>query len=641
MKKWHTVLWIVFASLALSGVSFVLFRPKHWTEIKVARVNGQPVYFDEFRKSLLDIHARINSLRPLAQAYGMSEEMFLSAFLGISNPEEFALDNCIKEKLLNHVTDQFSITLNDAWFKMELIKSLPQLIDERGNINMDLYLRYLERISMTPAEYEGKQREDFKRRAVQYIIDETAHVPLFIAKDLFTAEHTEKEYSIIRLPVSLFIDKIKKETVTDTELEQFYQKNNSDYRVNEKRQAIYWILSPTEYTKKIDIDAALVRDFYEKHKGTLFRIPPKIKVRHIFIPLTENKARDLAHEIHKQVMAQPDNFAQLAKQYSKDTKTAKSGGLLDFFSRGTHDAEFERAAFRLRNEGEISKIIKTKQGYEIIQLAERIKASEKSFDTVKDDISKTLRAKRSLAFVRNDLESLMRGIKEDEKTLDKFIQQHNLTVKETGLLEEDSVSSKGIDSVFAKKLFSKNKNSSGIGYFLHEDNYVIYKISKIEKSYVPTFSEIKNKLLNDYYQEKAEKLAKNMLKDLRVALLNKKTTLDAIAQEYKVNVTHTAAVKKGSTLPELSGDGALRERLSLLTDSDQVLEYMHKNTLYLAQISRLGASEEAAFKEQSEKIIKQEKYKTKKLHQSAFIASLYRNAKIVIDQKSLEVPRVG
>lgn len=642
MKKWHTVLWFVVASMALSYVSVVLFRQKSASEVRLAKVNGSPIYFDAFRRSLIDVQARINSLRPLAQAYGMSEEMFLSTFLGATKPEELALDNCVKEKLIDQAKKNFHIVLDSTWFKNELIKSLPQMTGEDGKLNMDMYQRYLERISTTPAEYEHQRNQDFKRDIVQRFIHGTVYIPSFIAKDIFNADHTERSFSILRLPLESFIEMAKKESVDEKTLEQFYQDNKNLYRVGEKRKAKYWELSPAQYTKAVDIEPASVRAFYERHKGTMFRVAPKIKVRKILVKFSTPNAQKVAKDLHQQAIKKQADFATLATNSSQDEATAKNGGLVDFFSRGTYkdNDDFERAAFRLTTEGDISPVVKTKQGYEIIQLVGRIQASEKPFELVKDDIAKTLKAKRSTGVIQGDLTALMRAAREDDKAIDQFAQEHKLNMKETDWVAEDASKEPGITGLITKRLFSQQKQQNLAGYFLDQDLYVIYKLSDSEKSYIPLLKDVRAKVLSDYYKEKAEKLAKGALKDSRAAVLSKKATLQDLAEKYKATLITTQKVKKGGAMTELAGDGALREKLFTLTDMAQILEYAHKDVFYLAQLKTSEAVEGESFDKEHEKIIKQEKYKANSLHMGAFIASLHRNAKIEIDQKLLERPQV-
>jgi len=641
MRKWHTVLWVVLASLAISSGSFFFFRARHISEMTVAHVNGMPVYFNEYRRSLAEIQERINSLRPLARMYGMSEELFLSTFLGATKPEELAFDMCVKERLMDGVKDGFNLTLDDAWFKKELIKAFPQLTDEQGKINMELYQRYLERISTTAPEYEKNKREEFKRAMVQRFVQGTSYVPDFVVQDMYNSDFVEKSFAIASVPLDSFISNVKKEGATDKELDQYYLTNKDSYVVGEKRKAKYWEMSATEYAKKVEPDPSIVRHFYEKHKSTLYRVPPKVKVRHLLVKATTENAKDKATDLHKQLVQNPDKFAALAKHHSQDVKTAATGGLVDFFNKGTYSEEFERAAFRLKTDGEISNIVKTKDGFEILQLVQRIQAAEKPFESVKDEIVKVLRAKRSLAALRGELENIMRSSHEDNKAIEEFIQKNGLNEKESGWISEEGTKAAGLEGSLAKRLFSAHRRQKNVGYFVNDEVYVIYQLSGAQKSYTPTLEQIKDKVTADYYDDKAETLAKNTLKDARAALLAKKMTLDQFASQNGGRVTTTAKVSRKNAAKSLEGvDEALKDKMFALTDPVQVLEHRHNNTFYLAQVRDMNESKEADLQQEAAEIIKQQKYKAKSLHNMAFIASLYRNATIVSDKKLMEMQRV-
>ncbi len=639
MKKWHTVLWIVFASLGLSGVSFFMFRQKHWSEMTVAKVNGYPVYFDEYRRVLVEVQERVNQLRPLARMYGMSEEMFLSAFLGVTNPEELALETCIKDKLFDYIEHPFNITLDKKWFQNELIKAMPQLTDENGRINMDMYQHYLERLSMTPAEYERRRKAEFQRGVINQFIQGSTYIPGFITREAFNEAHVAKSFAVIEFPYQHFLNQVKKEAVDDKTLDAFYIGHNDEYKIPEQRKARYWEMTPEMFGQKIDVDEATIKNFYDKHKTNLYRISPKIKVRHIFIKASTPQAREKIHTLYDQAVKAPNKFAELAKQHSEDTATAKSGGVIDFFSKGTKDTDFERAAFRLHTENAISPIIKTKQGYEIIQLVSRIAASAKPFDSVKDDIAKTIRAKRSLTAVRSELETLTRSMREDAKALDRFVERYHAKTKETDLMTEQDSNRSGIEAQLARHLFSPHKRQSTFGYFVEKDVYVLYQLAEVKKSYIPAFKDIKGKVMDDFYAAKTEALAKNSLKDARAAILAKKMTLEQFAEQQGRKVIKTTNVRKNDTIPELKINPAIKEKMFMLSDPSQVLEFKDKDTFYLAQVRDMQAPKDAISDQERSKIIKQEKYKANMQHLSAFIASLYRNATIETDKAILEKQR--
>lgn len=65
-----------------------------------------------------------------------------------------------------------------------------------------------------------------------------------------------------------------------------------------------------------------------------------------------------------------ESFAMLATLYSEDKESAKKGGEMGFFTRGDKESEFEATAFALKP-GEVSPIIETANGFNIIQLIER------------------------------------------------------------------------------------------------------------------------------------------------------------------------------------------------------------------------------------------------------------------------------
>lgn len=157
-----------------------------------------------------------------------------------------------------------------------------------------------------------------------------------------------------------YIDKESK--VTDKEVEEYFNKNKKD--LNEIKASHILIKNIDENGKKLD-DA-------------------KIK---------ENKK--LAESILKKAL-EGENFEELAKKYSEDG-SAQSGGDLGFFSKGAMVAEFEKAAFGL-NKGEIyTKLVETQFGYHIIKKTDE---KEKSFDDIKDSLTKQLVAEKQDALIQ-------------------------------------------------------------------------------------------------------------------------------------------------------------------------------------------------------------------------------------------------
>ena len=90
----------------------------------------------------------------------------------------------------------------------------------------------------------------------------------------------------------------------------------------------------------------------------------EVRARHILVE-SKDKARELFEKI-----AHGADFAQLAKEHSKDPASKDQGGELGFFARGQMVPQFEEAAFKLKR-GEVSEPFETQFGWHIVKVDER------------------------------------------------------------------------------------------------------------------------------------------------------------------------------------------------------------------------------------------------------------------------------
>lgn len=106
----------------------------------------------------------------------------------------------------------------------------------------------------------------------------------------------------------------------------------------------------------------------------------KVQVSHILISKSKKgdddgkvlNAEEKAFEIHEKLINKEGDFAQMAKKFSDDTKTAGTGGVMPAFEVGKMIPTFEENAFALKEKGEISKPFKTEFGWHIIKLEDKM-----------------------------------------------------------------------------------------------------------------------------------------------------------------------------------------------------------------------------------------------------------------------------
>lgn len=102
---------------------------------------------------------------------------------------------------------------------------------------------------------------------------------------------------------------------------------------------------------------------------------PQVTVSHIMISSrgdsTGVKSKERINEIYS-LLKQGESFEELAKKYSEDQNTGRSGGLMRAFTKGDLKAPpFEDASYALTTPGEISEPIQTRFGWHIIRLEKK------------------------------------------------------------------------------------------------------------------------------------------------------------------------------------------------------------------------------------------------------------------------------
>ncbi|MGH7455023.1 MAG: foldase protein PrsA, partial [bacterium] len=108
-----------------------------------------------------------------------------------------------------------------------------------------------------------------------------------------------------------------------------------------------------------------IRASKDELRKLLVQLHTKIKVRHLYAPTLRQ-----AHLLYAELL-NGKSFEELAKANFTDPQLRDTGGALGYLTVDEMDPFFEEAAFAL-DIGQISKPIRTAQGYSIIQVQDRI-----------------------------------------------------------------------------------------------------------------------------------------------------------------------------------------------------------------------------------------------------------------------------
>ena len=148
-----------------------------------------------------------------------------------------------------------------------------------------------------------------------------------------------------------------------------------------ERNALLELLYRREIVEKSKPSEKEVRDAYEKMGWEL-------RARHILVG-TEEEAKT----IHEQIISGAD-FAELAKEHSKDPSNKDNGGDLGYFGWGKMVPAFQDAAFAMEI-GDVSMPIQSDFGWHIIKLEDRRTVDRREWEEEKDRIERKISIDRS------------------------------------------------------------------------------------------------------------------------------------------------------------------------------------------------------------------------------------------------------
>src|SRR4051812_23271447 len=178
--------------------------------------------------------------------------------------------------------------------------------------------------------------------------------------------------------------------------------NYEDWKLNMKNQIITRKVIQAEVGQHLTMTHEDAEKFYEAHKAELTR-PEQVKISEILIPTEVTVAdaapvpmpeADVAKQKAKADQALADirggkSFEEVAKQVSSGP-TAAQGGDLGLFKRGVLAKELEQKTFDQMKPGEVSDIIRTKQGFVVLKVTQHEAAGVPPLKAVQQQVENGL-----------------------------------------------------------------------------------------------------------------------------------------------------------------------------------------------------------------------------------------------------------
>jgi len=434
------VLVIIIIPFALFGIDSYL--SSIGDDVYAAKVNGESITIQSYQNALNRVKDQfLNQNTPPDPAIFETAEFRKSV-----------LDGMIASKLVAQEAVRANFVISDNQLS-QYILGMPGF-QRNGKFDQEAYDNLAMRQNLTPKKLDELIRKDLAKQQVKDSMNKYAFVTKEKIQKLVNLAYQKRDVSMLELRLD---DYLKKVNVTDEEIKEYYEANPNNFIMPDQVKVNFLLYSVAEILPKVKITDGEVRQYFEENKAQ-FEASQQRRAKHILFltdsGMTEEEVADvkkLAASVRDEVIKSPKKFDDLAKEYSKDTESAKKGGDLGFFSRGMMVKEFDETVFDMKV-GDVSSLVKTQFGFHIIALTD-IKGDEVTFDSVKAQIKGEILYSKAQQIYAEGAEEFANLIYEKSDSLQPAADRFDLTIQESQWLSLDTATKFFNNEAFAQAVF--------------------------------------------------------------------------------------------------------------------------------------------------------------------------------------------
>jgi peptidyl-prolyl cis-trans isomerase SurA len=166
-----------------------------------------------------------------------------------------------------------------------------------------------------------------------------------------------------------------------------------DYKTQMRNGMLTQEVIRREVGSHINIPNEEVKQYYDAHPQEFTR-PEQVQISEIFLS-TEGKSPEEIESVQKKAedlrnrVMKGDDFNEIAKRYSEGSTAKDQGGDLGTYKRGALAPQLEDVVFKMEK-GQITDVIQTKTGFEVLKVEAHFQAGLQPMDKVENEIMNKL-----------------------------------------------------------------------------------------------------------------------------------------------------------------------------------------------------------------------------------------------------------
>jgi peptidyl-prolyl cis-trans isomerase D len=426
---------------------------------------------------------------------------FVPQYAALFAPQ--VLDGMIMQRALGLQARKLNLQVTDQEIAKVAQTQFPQLYPNGKFVGDQQFAAMM---GITVQKFEAEERQALLAQKIRSLVTDGLTVTPAEVHAQFVEANARAKIEYVVFDPSQFMKAVN---VTPAALEAFFKKAPDRYNVPEQRRVRYVLITPDRLRAEVKVSDQELQQYYSQHLAD-YRVPDRVHLQRILFKTAGKTADEVAalNQKAQDALAQiksGKSFAEMAKQDSEDP-SASNGGDAGWIQRGQMEPQLESVVFSLAP-GQMSGVIKTDYGLEIVKALEKQTAHLQSFDEVKEPIRAALEKQKLATVQQNFSNDLGQKLKADPQHFSDIARNAGLAVEETPPFRyRQVVPDFGNSQSFADLAFQLRPNEVGQPFSVAKGTAIIQLIESIP-AHVPPLDQIRALVEEDYRADQSKVLA--------------------------------------------------------------------------------------------------------------------------------------
>ena len=336
------------------------------------------------------------------------------------------LKQLINTRLLENVSFNSGYRVSDSL----LANQIRQMFTVEGKFDRTQMESALISLGMTMPMYEHTLRNELRVQQMQSAVTNSVFITDKQLEDLAALSDQARDLTVVTFNLDVFS---RSDAPGADEIKTYYEANKSDFTSSEKIMLDYVEITADSVAANTEVDESEVRRMYDDYVAGLASREER-KASHILITNSTGETDTASQRIEevKQKLADGEDFASLATEYSQDPGSAQNGGELGWVQIGDMVKPFETALFDMEK-GSISDVVETQFDYHIIRLEDIRSETPEPFAVKRYEFEDELKKEVVASAFYDVSERLATLSYENPDSLDVVVDEMGLELKTTEL----------------------------------------------------------------------------------------------------------------------------------------------------------------------------------------------------------------